>query len=85
VAGLPGCRVDIPIGLSSIVSSGNMEYDHTQWIVVRDRIEITMMRMHGPDLDYVDNRLLGVQLVKNGMTSAMMFDRFGKVQQRSLN
>jgi len=49
--------------------------------ISRDRIEITMMRMHGPDLDYVDNRLLGVQLVKNGMTSAMMFDRYGKVQQ----
>ncbi|MEA3479450.1 MAG: TonB-dependent receptor [Bacteroidota bacterium] len=47
----------------------------------RDRIEITMIRMRGPDLDYVDNRLLGVQLVKNGMTSAMMFDRSGEVQQ----
>jgi hypothetical protein len=46
-----------------------------------DRIEITMIRMRGPDLDYVDNRLLGVQLVKNGMTSAMMFDRNGTVQQ----
>ncbi|MFC2102171.1 TonB-dependent receptor [Bacteroidota bacterium] len=48
--------------------------------ISKDRIDVTMMRMHGPDLDYVDNRLLGVQLVKNGMTSAMMFDRFGKVQ-----
>ena len=51
--------------------------------ISRDRVEITMMRMRGPDLDYVDNRLLGVQLVKNGMTSAMMFDRNGKVQQPS--
>ena len=47
----------------------------------KDRIEITMIRMRGPDLNYVDNRLLGVQLVKNGMTPAMMFDRNGKVQQ----
>jgi len=46
-----------------------------------DRVEITMMRMRGPELDYVDNRLLGVQLVKNGMTSAMVFDRNGEVQQ----
>jgi len=46
-----------------------------------DRVEVTMMRMRGPDLDYVDNRLLGVQLVKNEMTSAMMFDRNGEVQQ----
>ncbi len=51
--------------------------------ISRDRIEITMMRMRGPDLDYVDNRLLGVQLVKNGMTSAMIFDRRGEVQQPS--
>ncbi|TSA30545.1 MAG: TonB-dependent receptor [Bacteroidetes bacterium] len=49
--------------------------------ISRDRIEITLMRMRGPDLDYVDNRLLGVQLVKNGMTSSMIFDRHGKIQQ----
>jgi hypothetical protein len=46
-----------------------------------DRIEITMIRMTGPDLDYVDNKLLSVQLVKNGMTQAIMFDRQGDVQQ----
>lgn len=46
-----------------------------------DRLEITMIRMEGPDLDYVDNRLLSVQLVKNGMTSAIMFDRHGHVQR----
>jgi hypothetical protein len=51
--------------------------------ISNDRVEITMMRMRGPDLDYVDNRLLGVQLVKNGMTSAMIFDRNGEVQQPS--
>lgn len=48
-----------------------------------DRFRITMMRMSGPDLDYVDNRLLGVQLVKNGMTRAIMFDEHGNVQQPS--
>lgn len=46
-----------------------------------DRIEITMARMKGPDLSYVDNRLLCVQLVKNGMTPAVMFDRYGDVHQ----
>jgi hypothetical protein len=49
----------------------------------RDRIEISMIRMTGPDLKYVDNRLLAVQLVKNGMTNAVMFDRKGDVQQPS--
>jgi hypothetical protein len=48
-----------------------------------DRLRITMMRMSGPELDYVDNRLLGVQLVKNGMTRAIMFDENGDVQQPS--
>lgn len=44
-----------------------------------DKLEINMVRMSGPELDYVDNRLLGVQLVKNKMTNAIMFDREGKV------
>jgi hypothetical protein len=48
-----------------------------------DRVEITMARMTGPDLCYVDNRLLCVQLVKNGMTPAVMFDRHGHVHQPS--
>ena len=48
-----------------------------------DRVEVTMARMEGPDLKWVDNRLLGVQLVKNGMTPAVMFDRDGNVQQPS--
>jgi hypothetical protein len=48
-----------------------------------DRFRITMIRMSGPDLTYVDNRLLGVQLVKNGMTRAIMFDEKGNVQQPS--
>ncbi len=45
------------------------------------RVEITMITMTGPDLNYIDNRLLGVQLVKNGMTPAIMFDRYGQVQE----
>jgi len=46
-----------------------------------DRLEITMIRMLGPDFNFVDNRLLSVQLVKNGMAKAIMFDRHGEVQQ----
>ncbi len=47
------------------------------------RVEINMVRMSGKDLQYVDNRLLGVQLVKNGMTSATIFDNKGNVMQPS--
>lgn len=46
-----------------------------------DRLQITMVRMSGPELSYVDNRLLAVQLVNNGMTHAIMFDRYGNVQE----
>lgn len=46
-----------------------------------DRVEIDFVRMKGPDLDFIDNRLLAVQLVKNNMTPAIMFDRNGMVQQ----
>jgi len=48
-----------------------------------DRFRITMMRVSGPQLGYVDNRLLGVQLVKNGLTRSIMFDKQGDVQQPS--
>ncbi len=48
-----------------------------------DRIEITMVNMKGPQLNYVDNRLLGVQLVKNGMAKAIMFNRYGEVYEPS--
>ncbi|MFA8449512.1 MAG: hypothetical protein ACEPOW_02325 [Bacteroidales bacterium] len=45
------------------------------------RIQIDMIRMTGPDLNYIDNRLLAVQLVKEKMTPAALFDRHGQVQQ----
>jgi len=48
-----------------------------------NRIEINMARMQGNDLNYVDNRLLALQLVKNGMTSLTIFDRYRQVQQPS--
>ncbi|MDA3912210.1 MAG: hypothetical protein PF448_12720 [Bacteroidales bacterium] len=47
----------------------------------RDRVEVNMLTMQGDDLDYVDNRLLSLQLVKNGMTSVSLFDRNGKVMR----
>ena len=49
----------------------------------RDRFSINAIMMSGPELDYVDNRLLAVQLVKTGMSHAIMFDKCGKVQQPS--
>jgi len=37
------------------------------------RLEIDMINFSGPRFMYVDNRLMSLQLVKNGMTNAVMF------------
>lgn len=49
----------------------------------RDQIEINMIKMSGPELNYIDNRLLSVQLVKNHMTNAAIFDKNMNVCQPS--
>ncbi|MEP0367468.1 MAG: TonB-dependent receptor [Cyclobacteriaceae bacterium] len=47
------------------------------------RLEIDFFRIEGPDFHHVDNRLLALKLVKNGLTHATMFDRDGNVMQPS--
>lgn len=47
------------------------------------RIEIDMFRLSGPDFRHVDNRLLALKLVKNGLTKAAMFGPDGNVMQPS--
>lgn len=39
----------------------------------KDKLEIDMVNFSGPRFMYVDNRLMSLQLVKNGMTHAVMF------------
>lgn len=48
-------------------------YDH----IDKDQIEIDTINFSGPQFDGVDNRLMSLQLVKNGMTEAVMFDPNG--------
>ena len=45
------------------------------------RVEVDYVYVEGPDLEWVDNRLLNLMLVSNDMTPAIMFDQSGKVQQ----
>ncbi len=47
------------------------------------RIEIDMFRISGPDFKRVDNRLMAMKLVKNGLTRAAMFGPNGEVMQPS--
>jgi len=49
----------------------------------RGRIEIDMIRFTGPDFEHVDNRLMSMLLVKNGLTDAAMFGPDGEVLQAS--
>ena len=44
----------------------------------RSQIEIDMIQMTGPDFVNVDNRLLSLQLVKHGMTDAVIFSPDGR-------
>ena len=44
-------------------------YDH----VDRDQIEIDTINFSGPQFEKVDNRLMSLQLLKNGFTEAVMF------------
>jgi hypothetical protein len=47
----------------------------------RDRMEIDMMRVSGPDFENVDNRIIALNLVKRGITDATMFGLTGNVLQ----
>jgi hypothetical protein len=47
------------------------------------RVEIDMFRLEGPDFHRVDNRLMALKLVKNGLTKAAMFGPDGHVMQPS--
>jgi len=47
------------------------------------RAEIDMFRLGGPDFKHVDNRLMALKLVKNGLTKAAMFGPDGRVMQPS--
>lgn len=47
----------------------------------RERMEIDMLRVSGPEFDNVDNRIIALNLVKRGITDATMFDLCGNVLQ----
>jgi hypothetical protein len=47
----------------------------------RDKMEIDMLRVSGPDFEDVDNRIIALNLVKRGITDATMFDLSGNVLQ----
>lgn len=49
----------------------------------KERVEIDMFRLEGPDFEECDNRLMSLMLVKEGMTRAALFGPKGNVLQPS--
>ncbi|MEY3085114.1 MAG: hypothetical protein RL037_1294 [Bacteroidota bacterium] len=49
--------------------------------IPRERLEIDMLRVSGPDFENVDNRIIALNLVKRGITDATMFDLAKQVLQ----
>ena len=49
--------------------------------IPRDRIEIDMLSITGPDFSNIDNRVIALNLVKRGITDATMFDLAQNVLQ----
>ena len=44
------------------------------------RVEVNLVRFRGPDVDFLDNRLMALELVKQGLTEAVLFDAKSNVQ-----
>ncbi len=51
--------------------------------LTRDRVEVDMIKSSGPAFEGVDNRLLALELVRHGLTNAVMFRPDGEVVQAS--
>ena len=49
--------------------------------LTRDRVEVDMIKFSGAGFDKVDNRLMALQLVQQGLTSSAMFTADGEVVQ----
>lgn len=77
------------LGVNLIYASFNNYQNPEKFInslldgIGRGRIEIDMLRFDGKDFEYIDNRLVALQLVKNGLTEATIFEPDGEVHQPS--
>lgn len=75
------------LGVNLIYSSYFHNHDLDEFLtnlvhrLPRDKMEIDMIRVSGPDFEDVDNRIIALNLVKRGITDATMFDLSGNVLQ----
>ncbi|MEM6725265.1 MAG: TonB-dependent receptor, partial [Bacteroidota bacterium] len=71
------------LGVNLVYACFNYAQDPEKFIIsladnLEERIEVDMIRMTGPDLDHIDNRLLCLWLVKHGLTDVAMFNHHGQ-------
>jgi hypothetical protein len=77
------------IGVNLLYACFYHQYDTERFVtslmdnLSRERIEVDMVRLSGPDFKNVDNRLLSLQLVQHGLTDAALFGPDGNVLQAS--
>jgi hypothetical protein len=48
-----------------------------------ERVELNLIRFNGPDFKHIDNRLLNLETVKQGLTEAVLFDADGTISNPS--
>lgn len=65
------------LGVNMIYSCYFLRHDIKAFVAslhdgLKDRVEVDMIRLTGPDFDHVDNRLLGLYLVEFGLTEVTM-------------
>jgi hypothetical protein len=46
-----------------------------------ERIQVDMIKFSGPDFHYIDNRLMALQLVEQGLTDAVLFNPSGEAER----
>lgn len=45
------------------------------------KMELDLLKFSGPDMEHIDNRLVGIELVEQGLSKAVLFGSDGDVQQ----
>lgn len=75
------------LGVNLIYGAFFQSNDHEDFVnslvsrLPRERIEIDMLRLTGPDFEDIDNRMIALSLVRKGITDATMFDLAKNVLQ----
>ena len=75
------------LGVNIVYGAFHLRKDPSKFIagllddIGPDRIEVDMIEFNGPDFDVFDNRILCLELIRKGLTHAVMFDEEGYVVQ----